>query len=175
MSAISNKTESWSGHNLSEVESHIKSRFNENQFEEGDGTNSAIQKGNLGKVYGDDAIAEGISFFDPEDEYNLSSSSTDDQIITAWGTYIGDDDNEHKKFTLVKGEAAHAEGNNGLALGDHSHVEGNGCIAGNNSSHAEGTGSRAMGKYSHAEGLEMSIIQVVHVYLHFMMDISILV
>lgn len=118
-------------------------------FDKGVGANSARQKGSDLTVFGDNAIAEGTSSTDAT-ERGITPSSTDAAIIAEWNSSDPEDD----KFTLVKGIAAHAEGNNGLALGDHSHVEGNGCIAGNNSSHAEGTGSRAEGSYSHAEGLE---------------------
>ena len=115
----------------------------------GDGENSAVQKGSNAVVFGDNSVAEGLSVTNAIERGITSSSSTED-ILTEWATSEPATD----KFTLVTGEAAHAEGNNGLALGGHSHVEGNGSVAGGNSSHAEGTGSKAFGNYSHAEGLE---------------------
>ena len=117
--------------------------------ERGIGTNSVQQKGNDLTVYGNYSFAEGTSSTDAK-ERGLDGDSTNAEIIVEWESSSPETD----KFTFVKGEAAHAEGNNGLALGNHSHVEGNGCIAADNSAHAEGTGTQALGKYSHAEGLE---------------------
>ena len=118
-------------------------------MEEGEGTLSVKQRGTNLTTYGTASFAEGASATSAI-ERGMSEYSSNDDIITEWEkSYPAEN-----KFTLVKGSAAHAEGNNGLALGDHSHVEGNGCIALDNSAHAEGTGSRAYEKYSHAEGLE---------------------
>ena len=131
-------------------------------FENGDGANSALQKnGNL-TVWGAHGVAEGKSDVTAASR-GLTTASTDSAIYNNWltaGTPTAD-----IKFTLVKGEAAHAEGMNGLAIGTHSHVEGNGCVAGDNSAHAEGTGAQALGKYSHAEGLE-SIVGSAGSYSH---------
>ena len=122
-------------------------------FVPGDGDNSGVQKGGNLTVYGNSGLAEGASSTDAK-ERGLDGDSTNAEIIAEWESSSPEED----KFTFVKGEAAHAEGNNGLALGDHSHVEGNGSVAYDNSSHAEGTGTAAMGKYSHAEGLETKAI-----------------
>lgn len=75
---------------------------------------------------------------------DLSISTTDEDIITAWNS---------KKFSLAKGKNSHAEGINCLALGDDSHAEGSGTIAKGTQSHAEGYNTTASGiAGSHAEG-----------------------
>ena len=118
-------------------------------WESGDGVGSAVLKGSNNNAFGTNSVAEGTSTTDATSR-NITTSSTDSEIITEWEASSPDTD----KFSLAKGNGSHVEGNNGLALGQNSHVEGNGSIAGDNSAHAEGTGSRAMGPYSHAEGLE---------------------
>ena len=75
---------------------------------------------------------------------NLSSSTSDDDILTAWNNTNG--------FSLAKGESSHVEGKDCLALGDNSHAEGNYAIAIGVASHVEGMTSRAKGGASHAEG-----------------------
>ena len=88
---------------------------------------------------------------------NLSSSTSNDSIMTNWET---------SKFSLAKGEGSHVEGKDNLALGDYSHAEGgttavsgiyshaegNSTTASGECSHAEGTHTTASGHYSHAEG-----------------------
>ena len=74
---------------------------------------------------------------------DLSSSTSNDDILTAW--------NENS-FSLAKGTSSHVEGKDNLALGDFSHVEGSYSIAIGVASHVEGLGSKASGGYSHAEG-----------------------
>ena len=118
-------------------------------WERGTGEYSVQQKGSNGTAFGNNSVVEGASVTNAI-ERGITSASTDDEIIAEWSGSTPDTD----KFSLAKGEASHAEGNNGLALGNHSHVEGNGCIASNNSAHAEGTGAQATNKYAHAEGLE---------------------
>ena len=75
---------------------------------------------------------------------DLSSSTTNDDILTAWKT---------SQFSLAKGEASHVEGKNCLALGDNSHAEGYYNTATGNTSHAEGYCTTATGNTSHVEGL----------------------
>ena len=74
---------------------------------------------------------------------DLSSSTSNDDILTAW--------NENS-FSLAKGEASHVEGKDNLALGDFSHAEGNNTTASGVVSHAEGESTIASGMISHAEG-----------------------
>ena len=127
-----------------------KDYVDENEgFDKGDAEYSLIQKGSSGTAFGASSLIEGTSTTNAKSR-GITSASTDAEIIAEWSASTPDTD----KFALTKGEAAHAEGHNNLALGNHSHAEGNGCIAADNSSHAEGTGAAAMGKYAHAEGLE---------------------
>ena len=74
---------------------------------------------------------------------DLSSSTSNDDILTAWNS---------NKFSLAKGEASHVEGKDNLALGDFSHAEGNNTTASGYTSHAEGNNTTASGNISHAEG-----------------------
>ena len=74
---------------------------------------------------------------------NLSSSTTNDSIITAWNS---------NKFSLAKGDSSHVEGKDCLALGDNSHAEGYDTTASGYASHAEGNWTTASGSSSHAEG-----------------------
>ena len=76
---------------------------------------------------------------------NLSSSTTNDSIITTWNS---------NKFSLAKGTASHVEGFNCLALDNYSHAEGNATQALYQASHAEGTNTVASDICSHAEGYE---------------------
>ena len=76
---------------------------------------------------------------------DLSSSTTNDSIITTWNS---------NKFSLAKGESSHVEGFNCLALDNYSHAEGNATQALYQGSHAEGTNTVASSICSHAEGYE---------------------
>ena len=76
---------------------------------------------------------------------DLSSSTSNDSIITAWNS---------NKFSLAKGTASHVEGFNCLALDNYSHAEGNATQALYQASHAEGTNTVASSICSHAEGYE---------------------
>ena len=80
---------------------------------------------------------------------DLSSSTSNDSIITTWNS---------NKFSLAKGNGSHVEGKDCLALGNYSHAEGNTTMASGNYSHAEGSGTKASGEYSHAEGMETKAI-----------------
>ena len=74
---------------------------------------------------------------------DLSSSTSDNSIITAWNS---------NKFSLAKGTASHVEGTDNLALDNYSHAEGASTIASGYISHAEGDSTTASGYSSHAEG-----------------------
>ena len=87
--------------------------------------------------------AEGYSTNKQSSVINITSSTTNDEIITAWNS---------KRFSLAKGEKSHVEGQDCLALGTISHTEGAGTTASGNYSHAEGGGTKASGNGSHAEG-----------------------
>ena len=87
--------------------------------------------------------SEGYSTNKQSSVINITSSTTNDEIITAWNS---------KKFSLAKGDKSHVEGADCLALGTTSHAEGNGSIASGDNSHAEGGGTAASGDYSHSEG-----------------------
>lgn len=73
----------------------------------------------------------------------VTTSSTNSQIKTAWGT---------TKFSLAKGTSSHIEGKDCLALGAQSHAEGLRTIAEDEGAHSEGIDTRATGKHAHAEG-----------------------
>mgnify|MGYP004624600147 CR=1 FL=1 len=73
----------------------------------------------------------------------ISSKSTNDEVITKWGT---------TKFSLAKGQSSHTEGENNLALGKNAHAEGRITIAKGDYSHAENYKTTASGGSSHAEG-----------------------
>ena len=74
---------------------------------------------------------------------DLSSSTTNDDILTAWDT---------DRFSLAKGVSSHVEGKDNLTLGDYSHAEGYSTIASGYTSHVEGYYNTAIGECSHAEG-----------------------
>ena len=87
--------------------------------------------------------AEGCSSNKQSSVISITSSTTNDEIITAWNS---------KKFSLAKGDKSHVEGENCLALGTISHAEGAGTTASGQQAHAEGSGTKATGLQSHAEG-----------------------
>ena len=87
--------------------------------------------------------SEGYSTNKQSSVINITSSTTNDEIITAWNS---------KKFSLTKGDKSHVEGADCLALGTTSHAEGNGSIASGDNSHAEGGGTTASSEYQHVQG-----------------------
>ena len=103
------------------------------------------------------AHAEGHSFNKATDY--ITSSSTNDEIITAWRTHAftlaeGDlGSHAEGASTLSLGQGSHAEGSHTIASGDHSHSEGYNTTASGGDSHAEGRTTKALGEYSHAEGI----------------------
>ena len=102
-------------------------------------------EGNKTTSLGDNSHIEGSSFdLATNIIQDLSSSTSNDDILTAW--------NDTNGFSLAKGESSHVEGKDCLALGNYSHAEGNYAIAIGVASHVEGMNSRAKGGYSHAEG-----------------------
>ena len=145
--------------NTSHVEGLITTASGTSSHAEGDSTTSL----------GDNSHIEGKSSNSATDVIqNLSSSTTNDSIITAWN---------NNKFSLTKGTASHVEGFNCLALDNYSHAEGNATqalyqgshaeghetIASGLDSHAEGSFTEASGGYSHAEG---SITKATELYSH---------
>lgn len=74
---------------------------------------------------------------------DLSADTTNDAIISAWGS---------KKFALAKGEGSHTEGNDNLALGNGSHAGGFNNIASGYGAKADGCYTVASGDYSNTEG-----------------------
>ena len=107
-------------------------------------------EGDNATVLGDSSHIEGKSSKSASSVIqNLSSSTTNDTIMTNWET---------SKFSLAKGNAYHVEGKDNLALGNYSHAEGNTTMASGNYSHAEGGSTKASGEYSHAEGMETKAI-----------------
>ena len=103
-------------------------------------------EGHTTTALGDSSHIEGKSSNLATDKIqDLSSSTSDDDILTAWNT---------NKFSLAKGTASHVEGFNCLALDNYSHAEGNATQALYQASHAEGTNTVASDICSHAEGYE---------------------
>ena len=102
-------------------------------------------EGNNTTASGEGSHAEGLSTYSVKNIIkNFSSTTTNDDIITAW---------TDKKFNLANGKNSHVEGNNCLALGASSHAEGYTTIAkGAFGAHAEGYNTIASGNGSHAEG-----------------------
>lgn len=92
-------------------------------------------------AYGSSSHAEG--FGDNIVPETITSDSSNNDIITAWGT---------TKFTLSNGFSAHTEGWSNLALGSASHAEGKMTIAKGNWSHTEGIGTETGEDGTHAEG-----------------------
>ncbi len=87
---------------------------------------------------------------------NLSSSTTNDSIMTNWET---------SKFSLAKGEGSHVEGKDCLALGDYSHAEGEDTTASGNNSHAEGEWTIASSEKQHVQG-KYNIEDAANTYAH---------
>lgn len=120
---------------------------------EGSGTMStayyAHAEGGLTTVIGNYSHVEGHSTNKAKtavadiDEAGLSFTTDNETIKTAWNA---------QKFALVKGNNAHGEGMNCLALSANSHTEGKETITEGEGAHAEGTLTRAIGNHSHAEG-----------------------
>lgn len=92
---------------------------------------------------GDYSHTEGYSLNKQSSVISITSSTTNNEIITAWNS---------KKFSLAKGGKSHVEGQDCLALGTTSHAEGNGSIASGSCSHAEGQYTRALSDYQHVQG-----------------------
>ena len=113
---------------------------------------STIASGSNSHAEGDNTTASGVASHAEGSSsdsatiiiQNLSSSTTNDSIITNWKT---------SKFSLAKGEGSHIEGKDCLALGDNSHAEGYCNTASGNTSHAEGYFTEATGNTSHTEGV----------------------
>ena len=146
-----------------------------NSHAEGSGATSTGSRshaeGNNTTAFGMDSHAEGASTNKQASVIEISSTTTNDEIITSWNT---------KKFSCAKGPASHTEGKDCLALGDNAHAEGvytnasgegahsegvsikglsgdiNITTASGKGSHAEGASTTASGDYSHAEGKESS-------------------
>lgn len=93
---------------------------------------------------GEDSHAEGSATTKMS---SVTTSTTNDEIITAWETQ-----SNYNKFSVAKGNSSHCEGKDCLALGNCSHAEGCQTITSGVSSHAEGNNTTARGSYSHAEG-----------------------
>lgn len=112
---------------------------------EGNGTEASGQashaEGGNTSARGPFSHAEGTS--DNVAPETITSSSTDNDIITAWGT---------TKFALANGHYSHTEGWSNLALGSASHAEGKMTIAKGNWSHTEGIGTETGEDGTHAEG-----------------------
>ena len=89
--------------------------------------------------------AEGFSSNKQSSVISITSSTTNDAIISAWNS---------KKFSLAKGSYSHVEGRDCLALGASSHAEGSSTTASGTGSHAEGAFTNASGNYSHSEGVK---------------------
>ena len=88
----------------------------------------------------------------------ITSSTTNDDVISAWNT---------TKFSLAKGVCSHTEGLSCLSLGNSSHAEGYRTIAKSIYSHAEGDTTKAMGDYSHAEGRSTTALANQHAQGHY--------
>lgn len=128
---------------------------------EGEGTTASGKdshsEGYLTTALGQYSHAEGYSLNKQSSVISITSSTTNDSIISAWNS---------KKFSLAKGNYSHVEGSDCLALGtdshagghgtkavgDYSYTEGQSSVASGLYSHAEGTSTTASGSYSHAEG-----------------------
>ena len=87
--------------------------------------------------------AEGCSSNKQSSVISITSSTTNDVIISAWNS---------KKFSLAKGNSSHVEGENCLALGDYSHSEGGTTTASGSTSHSEGYYTKASSNYQHVQG-----------------------
>ena len=109
------------------------------------GGNSSHAEGFKTTAIGNSSHAEGeASNLATDIIQNLSSSTTNDDILTAWNS---------NKFSLAGSISSHVEGKDNLALGECSHAEGGNTTASSDYSHAEGVGSIASGMCSHAEGI----------------------
>jgi len=113
-------------------------------------------EGSTNTAYGLESHAEGLQTYafganshtEGRSKAKVSDAiagSPDASIILNWET-------ANNKYTLAKGNAAHAEGFNSLAIGNYSHVEGAGGEAIGTQSHAEGNFTKALNDYEHAEG-----------------------
>ena len=153
----------------SHAEGNYTTSSGSSSHSEGDNTkasgNYSHAEGRNTTALGDKSHAEGYSTNTAGSKVdNLSTSTSNDTIITAWNS---------NKFSLAKGESSHVEGKDNLALGKYSHAEGSRCIAYNEGHaegceciagnenitsfgygyHAEGYKCVASGTCSHAEGL----------------------
>ena len=100
----------------------------------------AHSEGCITHAMGQAAHAEGLS---TSGNSNITAETPYNDIITAWNKV---------KFTLARGEGAHAEGKDTLAFGDYAHTEGEFAIARGKAAHAEGTETQALQNSAHAEG-----------------------
>ena len=89
---------------------------------------------------GANAHIEGRSQYKPSDE---TIAKTNIEIINDWNS---------QRFSLAKGNAAHVEGYNNLALSNYAHAEGASTIAIGAESHAEGYFTKTTKDAEHAEG-----------------------
>ncbi len=118
---------------------------------EGDSTTTV----NVSSSYsGQNAHAEGYrttaiganAHIEGRSQYKVATatlSKNDSGIITDWNS---------QRFSLAKGNSAHVEGYNCLALANYSHAEGAGCISQGQYSHAEGFFTKTTKDNEHAEG-----------------------
>lgn len=131
--------------NRATAEGHNTTASGDYSHAEGYNTTSTGQgshvEGYYTAAYGSSSHAEGFS--DNIVPETITSDSSKNDIITAWGT---------TKFTLSKGSSAHTEGWSNLALGSASHAEGKMTIANGNWSHTEGIGTETGEDGTHAEG-----------------------
>lgn len=97
--------------------------------------------GKLTTSLGDNSHTEGGSSNLAPD--SITTSTSDEDIKSSW---------ESKKFLMAKGQNAHAEGNNTLALANHAHAEGNQTVAEGQQSHTEGYLTETKNQSEHAEG-----------------------
>ena len=101
----------------------------------------SVATGKLTTSLGDYSHSEGNSSnLAPED---ITTDTSNDTIKTSWNS---------KKFSLAKGQNAHVEGNNCLALTNHTHAEGNQTVAEGQQSHTEGYLTETKNQSEHAEG-----------------------